>query len=355
MILKKNIINSFILIIFFSLAQGEIRVTSYGWEVFDRNTDSRISALAQSSIAYPIKTSGSVLLNPSLSISYNDKIGLTHQSKIAGTANSEFIGFDKYLTDSSWISLVFLYEGISGIPDTRGQLLDWGIDGVFGTFDPGEGNGILDEGERLNIENVKYFSQNIFGLYASHSQILKKWRLGIGLKFLIHAIDDEYGLGTGVNVGFFRLFEKTSLGIVFNNFPSSGLIWNDGDIEISPSFISFGVHRKLLFNKYGLELNPMMKIDIVTLDKSIDSNLLFDKIPTNLSTGLEIVYRNNLFFRFGSYQRGTFSSGIGLHWKDISIDYAFLNGGGTSGIDENHLLSIGVSMEWVKKQFLNKN
>ena len=29
--------------------------------------------------------------------------------------------------------------------------------------------------------------------------------------------------------------------------------------------------------------------------------------------------------------------------------------GGTSGIDENHLLSIGVSMEWVKKQFLNKN
>ena len=46
MILKKNIINRFLLIILFSLAQGEIRVTSYGWEVFDRNTDSRISALA---------------------------------------------------------------------------------------------------------------------------------------------------------------------------------------------------------------------------------------------------------------------------------------------------------------------
>ena len=33
----------------------------------------------------------------------------------------------------------------------------------------------------------------------------------------------------------------------------------------------------------------------------------------------------------------------------------FLNGKGTNGIDENHLLSISVSMEWVKKQFLNKN
>ena len=74
MILKKNIINRFTLIVLFSLAQGEIRVTSYGWEVFDRNTDSRISALAQSSIAYPIKAPGSVLLNPSLSLSYNNKI-----------------------------------------------------------------------------------------------------------------------------------------------------------------------------------------------------------------------------------------------------------------------------------------
>ena len=27
----------------------------------------------------------------------------------------------------------------------------------WGTVDPGEGNGILDEGERLNIENIKYY------------------------------------------------------------------------------------------------------------------------------------------------------------------------------------------------------
>jgi hypothetical protein len=355
MILKKNITSSLLITILFSIVHAEIRVTAYGWEVFDRNTDSRISALAQSSIAYPIQASGSVLLNPSLSTSYNDKIGFTHQSKISGTANSEFIGFDKYLTDSTWISLALLYEGISGIPDTRGQLLDWGIDGIFGTFDPGEGNGILDEGERLDVDNIKFFSQNIFGLYASHSQILKKWRLGLGLKILIHTIDEEYGIGAGVNIGFFRVFKKTGVGIVFNNFPSSGLVWNNGDIELSPSYISFGIHHKLLIINYGLELNPMMKIDIMTLDKSVESKLLFDKIPIDLSAGLEMVYRKNLFFRFGLYQRGTFSSGIGFLWKDISIDYAFLNGKSASGIEENHLISISVSIDWVKKNILNKN
>ena len=92
-------------------------------------------------------------------------IGLTHQSRMNGTSNSEFIGFDKYINDSSWVSVVMLYDGVDGIPDTRGALLDWGLDGIFGTFDV-EGNGSLDEGERLDNDKIKFFNQNIFGLYG---------------------------------------------------------------------------------------------------------------------------------------------------------------------------------------------
>ena len=65
-------------------------------------------------------------------------------------------------------------------------------------------------------------------------------------------------------------------------------------------------------------------------------------------------YKNNLFFRLGIFQRGTFSSGIGLFWNDFSIDYAFLNDGSLNGIKKNHLLSVSVSLDWIKKQFKNK-
>ena len=75
---------------------------------------------------------------------------------------SEFIGFDKYINDSSWVSVIMLYENVNGIPDTRGALLDWGLDGIFGTFDVGEGNGSLDEGERLDVDKIRFFNQNIF-------------------------------------------------------------------------------------------------------------------------------------------------------------------------------------------------
>ena len=151
MTLRKNIIYRFFSIILLSKGVSDINVVSYGWEVFERNSDSRTLALAQSSIGYPIQNPGTVLLNPALSLSHNNMIGLTHQSRMSGTSNSEFIGFDKYINDSSWVSVVMLYEGVDGIPDTRGALLDWGLDGIFGTFDVGEGNGSLDEGERLDV------------------------------------------------------------------------------------------------------------------------------------------------------------------------------------------------------------
>ena len=281
-------------------------------------------------------------------------MGFTHQSRIGGTANSEFIGFDKYLHDSSWVSLIILYEGVNGIPDTRGQLLDWGIDGVFGTFDAGEGNGLLDEGERLDVSNIKFFSQNIFGFYGAHSRYLRSWRVGIGLKLILHTIDRSFGFGAGLNVGAFRNFGMINIGVVVNNLPSSGLIWENGTIEISPPSISFGAHHRLVLSKNNIELNPILRLNVVSLDRSIDSKLIFDKIPTDLSFGIETVYKNSLFFRLGIFQRGTFSSGIGLLLNDISIDYAFLNDDSLNGIEKNHLISISVSLDWIKKQLSNK-
>ena len=51
------------------------------------------------------------------------------------------------------------------------------------------------------------------------------------------------------------------------------------------------------------------------------------------------------------FQRGTLASGIGLSWNDLSIDYAFLNDGSLNGIEKNHLLSVSISTERLKKYF----
>ena len=355
MTLRKNIIYSFFSILILSKGVSDINVVSYGWEVFERNSDSRTIALAQSSIAYPIQNPGTVLLNPALSLNYNNMIGLTHQSRISGNSNSEFIGFDKYINDSSWVSVIMLYEGVDGIPDTRGALLDWGLDGIFGTFDVGEGNGSLDEGERLDVDNIRFFNQNIFGLYGAHSKIFNNWRIGVGLKIIMHTIDKEFGIGAGLDIGAFRNYYNTGIGLIVKNLPSSGLIWESGNIEISAPSLHFGLHHRFSISKYELEINPMLRSSILSLDRSIDSKLVLGRIPMEFSSGFEAILKKKLFFRIGMFHRGTLASGIGFSWDDLSVDYSFLSDGSLNGIEKNHLLSVSISIERLKRYFLNEN
>ena len=98
----------------------------------------------------------------------------------------------------------------------------------------------------------------------------------------------------------------------------------------------------------------MFRASILTLDRSIDSELVLGNIPMELSAGFEAIFKKNFFFRFGMFRNGTLASGIGLHWDDFNIDYAVLNNGALNGIEKNHLLSVGVSFQWIKKYFSNK-
>ena len=354
MISKRNIIVSLFLIFNLFVLNAEINSVSHGWGLFNRLSDSRITSLSFSTIAYPIASSGIALVNPALSSVYNEKIGLTHQSRIAGMVNNELISFNKGISDSSWASIAILYEGISGIPDTRNALLDWGNDGVFGTFDPGENNGILDEGERLDANKISYFSQNQFGLYGAMSKPYNGWKLGLGMKLLFHTLDDNYALGTGMNFGAFRSLKNgTSIGIVLYDAPSSGVLWNNGDIELTPSSFSVGIHHLFFVEKYQIAINPVYRLDILMKERTIDSRLLFNTIPIEFSGGIETIYNRKIFARVGFYPSGTIATGLGVSWENITIDYAYLIDNSITGIDKNHLITLSLSSEFIKKKVAN--
>ena len=354
MISKQILIVSLFLIFNPNTLHAEINSVSHGWGLFNRLSDSRITSLSFSTIAYQIESSGIALINPALSCVYNEKIGLTHQSKIAGMVNSEFISFNKNISDSSWASIALLYEGVSGIPDTRHALLDWGNDGVFGTFDPGENNGILDQGERLDANKISYFSQNQIGLFGAMSRPYKGWKLGLGMKLLFHTLDDNFALGTGMNIGAFKSFKNgTNFGVVLYDAPSSGVLWDNGNIELTPSSFSVGIHHLLLFEKYQIAVNPVYRLDILMKERTIDSRLLFDTIPIEFSGWIETIYKRKIFARVGIYPSGTIATGLGIFWENMTIDYAYLIDNSISGIDKNHLITISLSSDWIKKKVFN--
>ena len=64
------------------------------------------------------------------------------------------------------------------------MLLDWGLDGQFGTNDIGEGNGRLDEGERLDQNKLSFSNQSQIGIHNSFKKTMLNQEIGIAFKVL---------------------------------------------------------------------------------------------------------------------------------------------------------------------------
>ena len=355
--LKKNTINKLFLIIFFnSLIIGEGIWVKYGWELFDHVTDARSAGMGNANTGYNFHSVSSSLTNPVFSNTIVKDITLTHQSRFGGIVNSDMVGF-QLGSNARIINMNLLYEGVSQIPDTRNMLLDWGLDGQFGTNDLGEGNGVLDEGERLDKEQLRYFNQHQIGLYGAIMSKIMGLPIGIGYKVLSYYLDEHFALGVGLDFGYIKKIKNISLGIVIRNAPASGLIWDNGTIEGTMPSLSIGIHRPFTISVKNtlFVMNPMLDIDASLSNTNLDSQIRFGAFSIDASYGFEGVYNDKVMIRAGRNSVNNLTGGIGLAWDGLRVDYAFLSTHDNSGLGIHHLISLSVSLEMFIHKILNTN
>ena len=78
---------------------------------------------------------------------------------------------------------------------------------------------------------------------------------------------------------------------------------------------------------------------VITLLRNYGGKLIF---------GVNVIYNNQLALRLGRNSIGSFTTGLGISWENLSLDYAFLNEPSGSGLGSTHLISVSVSADWVK-------
>ena len=198
---------------------SSITWVNYGWELFDYTSEARKASLGNATVAYNFDSPSSSLGNPCFPTNSTRIVSLTHQSRFAGIVNSELASF-QLKKEKRLININLIYEGINNIPDTRSALLDWGYDGQYGTIDSGESNGIIDEGERLDINKIKFFSQRRFGFHLASNLMVKKLPIGFGFKIISTSLGDQNGIGIGLDFGFYKRIMDYNLGVVIKNFPA---------------------------------------------------------------------------------------------------------------------------------------
>ena len=331
----------------FSIGFSQTYWVRYGWQVFNSAGDARILSLGGAAVT-DFGTSVSPLFNPASSGRVNaHNVNYTHQSRLAGMINSDLLGFP-INNFSRPLNLIIIHEGIDQIPDTRNILLDFGLDGVPGTGDIGEGNGSLDEGERLDENKLKFFSQRQLGLHLSTSWKKDFFELGVALKTLYHTLGEFSAKGIGLDFGLIATpWDNSRIGLTIRDISTSWQVWDNGTVERFKPTVITGVSHSYPFTNVPLSITGMGNVVWEVAGKTLDNDFNFGKYGGQLLIGMNIVYNNKVALRLGRNKVGSTTAGIGLSWKNMSLDYAFLNEPAGSGLGVSHLVSITVNSEWL--------
>ncbi|MFQ6611770.1 MAG: hypothetical protein ACE5D2_01545 [Fidelibacterota bacterium] len=321
----------------------------YGWQTFRNAGDARILALGGHQAA-DVGTSVTPLFNPAAT----GQVGLhsityAHQSRLAGMINSDLLSFPLTILNHRPVNVIFLHEGISQIPDTRSLLLDFGADGIPGTGDIGEGNGILDEGERLDEEDLKYFSQRQLGLYFSTAWVWKKFRVGFGLKGLHHILGEFSAVGIGMDLGLYILpWKDGRIGLTMRDITTSWLVWNNGSVERTAPALLIGVAQQFNFSRFPLSVIGYSSLEIEAAGQSVDDDFKIGSRGGNFHLGVNLVYDYKVAIRLGRNGVGATTAGLGLSWSNFSLDYAFQAEPQGSGLGTSHYTSMSFNPAWLK-------
>ena len=345
-----TLIGVFVILLISNLLFSETDWRKYGWQIYDNAGDARSIAMGNTMIAD--EHGVSVLWNPAISGSENYRnFTFGHQSRFAGIIQSDLISFPFSTKNDRTFNILLLHESVTKIPNTQNLLLDWGLDGVPNTGDIGENNGYVDEGERLNNENISYFNQHQVGVQLSTQFVLYGYDFGIAVKSLFHTLGDNFGSGIGLDIGMMKSFWNNSIiGLSIHNLIPGLIVWDSGYTELSKPLIIAGISQSVSLSKIPIELIMLSDVIIDVSNKSLSDDFRVGSTGGNWRVGAEISYNKKVNIRLGRSQYGFYSTGLGISWTNFELNYAYQLNSKSVDLGTNHVLSFTINPKW----FVNK-
>ncbi len=268
------------------------------------------------------------------------KLGFQHTEGFGGVYQTDVLSG----TRDAW-SVVLFRGGVSGIPDTRGALLDYGSDGVADTVDPDgtENNGKLDPGERLSINSITYFSTQQFLAELGYShQLNPKLALHGTARLLYHDLHTESGMGLGFHGGLlYEPLENLRLGLEVTDLLTTRIFWSTGLTEVYPPQLFAGLDYSLNFKNIPFILHPILQAEFDLTGDQAELN----QGSWGYSTGLEIVFQDQLFIQLGRNALDQFQLGalIRTRYMDLHYGTGFSELATVAG--QTHRVGVGLKLD----------
>lgn len=269
----------------------------------------------------------------------DDKLAFQHTEGFGGVYQTDVLSGSR---DN--LTLVLFRGGVSGIPDTRDALLDYGTDGVADTQDPDgtENNGQLDPGERLSINSINYFSTQQFLAELGYTHHFNTKLAAHGTaRLLYHDLYAESGFGVGFHGGLlYQPIKSMHLGIEVTDILSTTVFWSSGLTEVYAPQVFLGADYYLNFKKVPFVIHPIMQIEVSLRGEEAELN----KGNWGLATGLEIGFQDQLFIQLGRNALDQFQVGARIKTRYIDLHYGTGFSELTTIAGQTHRLGIGINI-----------
>ncbi|NQV14125.1 hypothetical protein HQ531_01610 [bacterium] len=268
------------------------------------------------------------------------KLGFQHTEGFGGVYQTDVLSGSK----EKW-SLLLFRGGVSGIPDTRDALLDYGSDGIAGTLDADstEGNGRLDPGERLSINSINYFSTQQFLAELGYThQLYPRLALHGTARLLYHDLYSASGFGVGFHGGLlYEPLNNLQLGIELTDMLSTTIFWSSGLTEVYTPQLFTGIDYRFKSEKIPFMIHPIFQAEFSLDGKQTQLN----QGNWGYAGGLEIVFQEQLFIQLGRNALDQFQVGALIRTRFMDLQY----GTGFSELvtiaGQTHRVGIGLKLD----------
>jgi hypothetical protein len=287
---------------------------------------------------------------------------------------------------------VSLYRvGVDDIPYTNDALLDYGEDGYpdeeENGYDPEtnpdpegdnynaetnpegtEGNGRLDDGERIDTDLVKWVNDIEWALFGSYARTIGRFMVGGNVKVLRQGIGDDsilgleaedsmFGLGIDLGV-LYPVNDWLKVGACLQDALGTMLFYNNGTKQVRTPLLKLGGAAQFPIRAARSTVLVAADADLRFEGRRFASQMHVGDVSADFRFGLEYKLMDFVALRLGAEPTHTLDgdgdkkvgwhrcAGAGIRYRWLDVNYANLEwwGADDEGLGDCHRVSVALRL-----------
>ncbi len=262
------------------------------------------------------------------------QVSMMHAEQFAGEVNYDFLSVVLPFHKKNTFGVSVIRLGIDGIPDTRKAL----IDSI-------QANGRIDENERFNVDAITFFSNTDYAFFFSYAhQRSENTYFGTNVKLIRRNIGDNSAWGIGFDASLLSHIGDFSYGLNLMDVTSTVVAWDTGRRELISPTLKVGSAYLLSFDSLPFSITPVLDSDIRSESRQSSSQYNIGAVSVDMHYGLELNFKSVSSFRIGYDDLKRLSFGVGVHIKQLIVDYAFTSFDNFNELGNSHRVSLSIDL-----------